>query len=917
MYSIPAWQENGNLLKSVCSGRLDNLWCVLDEETFSSDRYTLRGISVCTKIIGTLLYERFKEENKINKSMKLEFGGAEDETFRFIESWSFDDGLNEAIVSGIINKMSDIPDERYDIMFFGPRPENTHNVYNMGTLGNHSHFPYEVPGSDADLWWLPYDQDAMDYFKIPKEVMLEGTDGRVPQDLKHFGYCSCQVCRHLYSRAGRDKMIEYVTSGNILPWRVSNNWIVTFLTLMYGEFEQYTPNMRQELFIEDDVLWYNHMVHADIRCYGTPSKTKLLLLSDSESGKTTAVEELTRQGINNVVDLDEVYQQRVGWPEVDPDNLWWEDEDELYMMRISISNVINEWLEEPGDEIGFFADDLGGRLKPDLVVVIDINTHQERLEKSNKETGWNKELSRNTSDTYSDHPFKFDDFHAAIEWANSQIIPELEWTDIDDPDNTFVLRGTCTKFSGMPVLSHIMLTYYMDRQQIMNVKFSKFYGYFSVIPYQYMITIGESSPLDTIPVNHYSFKEFDYGWKLLWMPESNSYLYYKRLSKYAFGNHMHGGKVTNISDLNRIRVSNSLESYKNFVVMSFSASNIGNLGKFVNKHPMPVGIQTHFSDKVLTPYGRLGFYPQFENAVPAGYSDGFKIMRTIVSGERGNSVYTDFLLRDDCRQMCVDGTQAIYDNWWTFIMASGLTRADMINYDFRYLDLWDPRLSVISVLMFGKPFHSFYGTTSARSSTTLFDRQVSARIDFINRLPWKAGYDARLMELRKSHPEARYATEEERIVDDSLFRIMDCDGEWVPLDVGGHFTNATMDVYDKNYTDIYLVRVNNIKSVMGEEGLFKVDESIEGRFSKDRLTGGIFHRPYEDSIGIDTAVSRKNTLGLPQRSTVTLKNIVSAISREKQRTRRGLGMRFTQVSDEMQEIVSTAPTIASRINIGR
>lgn len=100
---------------------------------------------------------------------------------------------------------------------------------------------------------------------------------------------------------------------------------------------------------------------------GSGSKSRRLVLAPSGSGKSTWA-----KGKTNVVDLDSIIE----WPTKDR---WWEDEELAKKQNDLIQSTINEWLGRPGNEIGLYADDVGGRLKADLVVIVDDKVLERNL----------------------------------------------------------------------------------------------------------------------------------------------------------------------------------------------------------------------------------------------------------------------------------------------------------------------------------------------------------------------------------------------------------------------------------------------------------------------------------------------------------------------------------------------------------
>jgi hypothetical protein len=104
-----------------------------------------------------------------------------------------------------------------------------------------------------------------------------------------------------------------------------------------------------------------------------------LILAPSGTGKSTLVK---RFGLP-FVDLDQI----MDWPDNVAVPQWWTDPKLAELVNGELARRITEWLKRDGTEIGLYADTIGGKLKPDVVIIPSLEDLKKNLASRDKEQG--------------------------------------------------------------------------------------------------------------------------------------------------------------------------------------------------------------------------------------------------------------------------------------------------------------------------------------------------------------------------------------------------------------------------------------------------------------------------------------------------------------------------------------------------
>lgn len=108
-------------------------------------------------------------------------------------------------------------------------------------------------------------------------------------------------------------------------------------------------------------------------------KGRKLVLAPSGTGKSFLVSKYGKP----FVDLDTI----IDWPDSTRFPKWWENPPLSELVHEQLKERFKHWLDQPGEEIGLYADSLDGFLKPDAVVTIDRSTLLEHLMSRDEEKG--------------------------------------------------------------------------------------------------------------------------------------------------------------------------------------------------------------------------------------------------------------------------------------------------------------------------------------------------------------------------------------------------------------------------------------------------------------------------------------------------------------------------------------------------
>lgn len=140
-----------------------------------------------------------------------------------------------------------------------------------------------------------------------------------------------------------------------------------------------------------------------------------LIVAPSGSGKTTFVKEM---GKDKFVDLDTIIPWPTTWH-------WWTDPIINPVQQRVIASAIGTWLRGPRDgKIGFYADDVSDKLRPDAYVVIPREQLEKQLASRDPSLGQPTELSTDSNwFAIKENPRKmalsFPSFHEAVDFVRS------------------------------------------------------------------------------------------------------------------------------------------------------------------------------------------------------------------------------------------------------------------------------------------------------------------------------------------------------------------------------------------------------------------------------------------------------------------------------------------------------------------